>query len=583
MARPSHIYEFGEFRVDANRRLLLGPDGRPLPLTPKAFDTLLYLVQHRDAVLEKETLMKEIWPDTTVEENNLSQSICTLRRALGEKRAQHHYIVTVPGRGYRFVAPVRKRNPPTNTISTESTRTIAVLPFRPLVPEDRDSSLEMGMADTLIARLSCIRDVIVRPLSSVRKYADSQQDALLAGRELGVESVLEGSLQRRANKIRVTVRLLNARSGAALWAGTFDEEMADIFALQDAISERVVEALALELSSEDKTRLIKHDTENTKAYQLYLKGRYYWWKNSSDEYKKSRDYFHRAVEEDPAYALGYCGLNSFYGYGAAWGMVPPDEGWPKAEWAVTKALELDDQLAEAHLGLAALKMVYYLDWIGTEREAKRAIELSPGFDEIHYMYSFFLIVMRRFREAIAEGKRALACNPFSLRISQHLAYALYCERSYDGAIRQYQKAIELDHGDASVREALGDTFERNGHYREAVEQWTKAMLLANDAELVATVGGANAKGAVDKVVHAVAAKRLERLQRNRDSGAYVPAIKFAREHLRAGHQEEALKWVTLACEERNAYSLLIASDPLYDPLRTNKRFVKLLRRMKLDA
>jgi TolB-like protein/DNA-binding SARP family transcriptional activator len=584
MERPqTYIYEFDDFRVDPGRRLLLGGDGRPLPLTPKAFDTLIYLVQHTDVVLDKETLMRAIWADSAVEENNLNQCISALRRVLGEKRAEHRYIVPVPGRGYRFVAPVNKRKPPVIASSAEPIPSIAVLPFQPLARNNRDESLEMGMADTLIARLSGIRDIVVRPMSSVRKYADLKQDVLAAGRELGVESVLEGSLQRQGNRVRVTVRLLNVSNGASLWAGTFDEELTDIFGLQDAISEQVAQALSLELSKEDKTRLVKHHTQSTKAYQLYLKGRYYWWKNSPDEYKKSRDYFHRAVEEDTSYALGYCGLNSFYGYGAAWGIVPPDEGWPKAEWAVTKALELDDQLAEAHLDLAALKMVYYLDWAGTEREAKRAIELSPGFDEIHYMYSFFLVVMRRFREAVAEGKMALACNPFSLRISEHLAYALYCERSYDEAIQQYRKALELDPHDASVCDALGNAYERNGEYREAVEQWTKAMLLANDTELVATLRGAKTKEAVDRAVRDVAAKRLDRLLRKRERGDYVPAIRFAREHLRASHQEEALKWLTLACEERNVYSLMTASDPFYDPLRADQRFVKLLRRMKLDG
>ena len=579
----TYIYEFDDFRVDPGRRLLLGRGGRPLPLTPKAFDALIYLVEHTGVVLGKETLMRAIWADTAVEENNLNQCISALRRVLGEKRGEYRYIVTVPGLGYRFVAPVNKRRPAAIASSGEPIPSIAVLPFQPLARSKRDESLEIGMADTLITRLSGIRDVVVRPMSSVRKYADLKQDVLAVGRELGVESVLEGSLQRQGKRVRVTVRLLNVSNGASLWAGTFDEEMTDIFALQDDISEQVAQALSLELSKEDKTRLVKHYTQNTRAYQFYLKGRYYWWKNSPEEYNKCRDYFHRAVEEDPSYALGYCGLNSFYGYGAAWGFVPPDEGWPKAEWAVTKALEIDDQLAEAHLDLAALKMVYYLDWAGAEREAKRVIELSPGFDEIHYAYSFFLVVMRRFREAVAEGKRALECNPFSLRISQHLGYALYCARSYDEAIQRYRKALELDPNDASVCEALGDTYERNGDYHEAVKQWTKAMLLANDTELVATLGAANTKEAVVRAMRAVAAKRLHRLQRKREDGAYVPAIRFAREHLRAGHQEEALKWLTLACEERNVYSLLIGSDPFYDPLRADQRFGRLLRRMKLDG
>jgi TolB-like protein/Tfp pilus assembly protein PilF len=584
MEQPeTFIYEFDEFQVDPGRRLLLGRASRRLPLTPKAFDTLMFLLQHTDAVVGKETLMRAIWADTAVEENNLNQCISVLRRALGEKRGENRYIVTVAGRGYRFVAPVNKRKPAVIASSAAPILSIAVLPFQPLARNRRDESLEMGMADTLIGKLSGIRNIVVRPMSSVRKYADLNCDVLVAGRELGVESLLEGSLQRQGNRVRVTVRLLNVSNGASLWAGTFDEELTDIFALQDAISQRVVEALSLELSKEDKTRLVKHHTQSTKAYQLYVKGRYYWWKNSPEEYKKSRDYFHRAVEEDPSYALGYCGLNSFYGYGAAWGIMSPDDGWPKAEWAVTKALELDDQLAEAHLNLAALRMVYYLDWAGTEREVKRAIELSPGFDEIHYLYSFFLVVMRRFREAVTEGKKALECNPFSLRISQHLAYALYCERSYDEAIQQYRKALELDPNDGSVCEALGNTYERKGEYQEAARQWAKALLLANDRELAATLRAAKTKKAVDRAVRGVAAARLDRLLRKRKRGAYVPAIQFAREHLWAGHDEEALTWLTLACEERNVYSLMIASDPFYDPLRADRRFIKLLRRMKLDG
>jgi len=581
--RETEIYEFGNFQVDASRRLLLGVDGCPVSLAPKAFETLLYLVRHSQIVIEKEALMDAIWPDTTVEENNLSQNISALRRVLGGKRADHRYIVTVPGRGYRFVAPVKKHTPPPAAISTESIRSVAVLPFLPLVSGDRDASLEMGMADTLIARLSSIRDIIVRPLSSVRKYADLHQDALLAGRELGVQSVLQGSLQHRANKIRVTVRLLSVSNGASLWAGTFDEEMTEIFALQDAISNRVVQALAVELSKEDKTRLTKRHTENAEAYQLYLKGRYYWWKSSPQEYKKSRDYFHRAVEEDPSYALGYCGLNSYYGFGAAWGMLPPEAGWPKAEWAITKALEIDDSLSEAHLGLAALKMVYYLDWAGTETEAKRAIELNPRFDEIHYMYSFFLVMMRRFEEAIAEGKQALACNPLSVRISQHLGYALYCSGNDGDAIRQYQRTLELDSNDSSVHESLGDAYERNGQYREAIEQWKQAMILAKDEELAASLCIANGKERFGSAVRAVALKRLERLKHRKESGGYIPSIYFARAYLRAGDQQQALRYLKLACEERNVYALMIGCDPVYDPLRADKRFIKLLERMKLTC
>src|SRR5882724_2209001 len=580
--QPAQIYEFGDFRIDTARRLLLAGDGLARSLAPKAFDTLLYMVEHCDVLLDKEALMKAIWPDTVVEENNLNQNISILRRVLGGSRQEHRYIVTVPGHGYRFVAAVRMHSTSATTVSVATIKSLAVLPFQPLLGGDRDPSLELGMADTLIARLSSIGDMIVRPISSVRKYADLEQDALTAGRELEVDSVLEGSLQRQGRKIRVTVRLLNVSNGASLWAGTFDEELTDIFALQDAISERVARALALKLSREDKTRLVKHDTENTEAYQLYLKGRYYWWKNSPEEFAKSRDYFHRAVDADPSYAFGYCGLNSYYGYGAAWGMLPADEAWPKAERAITKALELDDTLAEAHLGLAALRMVYYLDWLGAEKHAKRAIELNPQFSEVHYMYSFFLLVMRRWDEAIAEGKRALACDPFSVRINQHLGNTFYHARRYDQAIRQYQQTIELDPHNASGHESLGEAYERQGRSQEAIEQWAKAADLTADPELAAILSAAHAKRSFDGAVHAIAAKNLERLA-DRTRGEYVPAINFVRAYLRMGDKKHALEWLRTSCEERNVYSLTISSDPLYDPLRTDRRFLKLLQRMKLRA
>lgn len=579
--QQAQIYEFGDFRIDTARRLLLAGDGLTRSLAPKTFDTLLYMVEHSEVVLDKEALMKAIWPDTVVEENNLSQNVSILRRVLGGNRHEHRYIVTVPGRGYRFVAAVRTYSPRATAVSVGTIRSLAVLPFQPLVEDHRDFSLEMGMADTLIARLSSIRDMIVRPISSVRKYADLAQDALSAGRELEVESVLEGSLQRRGNKIRVTVRLLNVSNGVSLWAGTFDEELTDIFALQDAISERVVRELALELTAEDKTRLIKHHTENTEAYQLYLKGRYYWWKNSPEEFSKSRDYFHRSVDADPSYALGYCGLNSYYGYGAAWGMLPADQAWPKAEWAITKAMELDDKLAEAHLGLAALRMVYYLDWLGTEKHSKRAIVLNPRFGEVRYMYSFYLVVMRRFDEAITEGQLGLACDPFSVRISQHLGDTFYKARRYDEAIRQYQQTIELDTHNASVHESLGEVYERQGRSQEAIEHWRKATALAGDAELAAILSAADVKRCFAGAVRGVAAKRLERLIARTKSGEYVSAINFARAYLRLGDKEQALRWLKKSCEERNVHSLTIGSDPFYDPLRTDRRFNKLLQRMKL--
>ena len=581
-ASAASLYEFGDFRVDATKRRLLRLDDAPVPLTPKVFDTLLYLVEHHGVVLDKDRLMEAVWPDAIVEENNLSQNISTLRRVFGESRGSHRYIVTVPGRGYRFVADVKTSPALANSPSNAPIKSIAVLPFKPLLIENRDSSLEMGMADTLIARLSSIRDIVVRPLGAVRKYIDLHQEPLLAGRELGVESVLDGSIQKCGGDIRMNVRLMNVANGASLWVGIFDEKFTDIFTVQDAISERVVAALSLQLSKEEKQQLTKRHTENTEAYQLYLKGRYYWWKTTPEEFRKSRDYFQRAVDADPSYALGYCGLNSYYGFGAAWGMLPPNEGWPRAEKAVGKALELDDTLAEVHNDLGALKLVYRRDWAGAEREIQRAIALNPAFEEVHYLYSFFLVAMGRFDEAIAEATRALELDPLSVRITQHLGNSFYYARRYDEAIAQYEQALELDPNNASVHESLGDALEQKELPGKAVAEWQKGMTLAGDNELAALLGSTYGKGGFARGVSAVAKKKLERLNERTKKGCYVPAIEHARAYVRIGDKEKAFQRLEKAADERNVFALLINSDPFYDSLREDPRFVALLKRIGLQ-
>ena len=344
-------YEFGEFRVNTAKRLLFKGDGQPAPLTAKAFDALLYLVEHRAEVLKKEALMKAIWPERVVEENNLNQIISTLRRTLGEAKGEHRYIVTVPGRGYRFVAEVHV--PPARTEgnlatipSAGASRAIAVLPFLPLVAEHRDLALELGMADTLIARLSGIRKLIVRPIASVRKYVDVEQNSLQAGRELGVESILEGSIQRWGDTIRVTVRLMQVATGAALWAGTFDEKFSNIFAVQDAIAERVVAALALQLGHAEKQHLTRRHTDNAEVYELYLKGRFHLFRLTPPEMQTGIAYFQQAIAIDPAYAQAYVGLASALFRLPLAGELRPGEFYPRAKAAALKALEIDGSLAE---------------------------------------------------------------------------------------------------------------------------------------------------------------------------------------------------------------------------------------------
>ena len=419
----THSYEFGPFTLDPAKRLLLR-GVEPVPLQPKAFDTLLLLVDRRGEMLAKEELISRLWPDSFVEESNLSQTVYVLRKALGRDEAGSEYIKTVPKRGYQFVADVRDRGdtpreedprlraaagesemntaardaandvPGAGTIESTKAhaaggswkltlpvlisavlavglsvigyrwfasraetpaevKSIAVLPFKPLAAGDRDESLELGMADTLITRLGSLRQVVVRPISAVRGYTDLGKDPAEAGRELRVDAVLDGSLQRDRSRVRVTARLVRVENGGTLWSGTFDENFTDIFFVQDSISARVAQSLSLRLSGEEELRLARRDTRNTEAYLLYVKGRYFWNKRTPDGLQKGAEHFQQAIDLDGSYALAYSGLaDSYFSLGSnQW--VPVKEARTKGLEAARLAVQLDPALAEARTSLAA--------------------------------------------------------------------------------------------------------------------------------------------------------------------------------------------------------------------------------------
>jgi TolB-like protein len=297
-------------------------------------------------------------------------------------------------------------------------KVIAVLPFKPLASEARDESLELGMADTLITKLGALRTVVVRPISAVRRYTSLELDPVAAGKELGVEAVLDGSIQHAGERVRVTVRLMRVADGASLWTGTFDEKLSDIFAVQDAISEQVTRSLALRLSGEEERQLAKRYTNYTEAYQLYLRGRFFWNRRTVEAVRKSVEYFEQAGALDPDYALAQSGLADAYWILSSFDPAGGVELLTQSRAAALKALALDDALAEAHTSLGMVKEFYELDFTAAEREYRRAIELNPNYASAHHRYGFFLNRMERIEEAHAEFRRALELDPFSLPINQ---------------------------------------------------------------------------------------------------------------------------------------------------------------------
>jgi DNA-binding winged helix-turn-helix (wHTH) protein/Tfp pilus assembly protein PilF len=567
-----HIFEFGDFLVDQSKRLLLRA-GEPVPLTPKVFDTLLHLVQHSGLLVGKDELIRAVWPDTVVEENNLNQNISTLRRLLGEDRGENRYIVTVPGRGYRFVAAVRS----SAELARAPIRTIAVLPFKPLTADHRDEALEMGMADTLIAQLSSSRATIVRPLSSVRKYTSLEQDALAAGRELGVESVLDGSIQSDGSQIRVTVRLTRVADGASLWTGKFDQEFTNVFAVQDTISEKVASALALRLSHDEKKRLTQRCTHNVEAFHCYLKGRYHIGKVTRPAIRKGLEFFQKAIDVDPTYALAYAGVAEAYRRLPITSDVAPKEAFPKAKAAASRALEIDENIADAHLALGFTKLWFDWDWVAAEKEFKVAIDLNPSGGDAHMGYANLLTCVGRHREALAEAQCAVELDPLSLIVNANQAQFLHWARDDDAAWRRVQKTLEIDPDFWVANLALGRLHIQKGEYPDAIIALTKARDFSGaNSETVSLIGYAYARAGDRAQADAILGEL-----RSRSNNSHVPPHSIAVIYHGLSDKDQTFQWLEKAYEQRDVRLTFLKTDPKWDSIRSDARFVNLVRRVGL--
>lgn len=453
-----------------------------------------------------------------------------------------------------------------------------MLPFKPLVIENRDEVLEIGMADTLIARLGGNREIVVRPLSSVRKYGNLEQDAQTAGRDLGVDAVLDGNIQRWADKIRVNVRLVKVADGTLLWTGTFDEKFTDIFVVQDAISIKVVSALALRLSGEEQTQLERHYTNNAEAYEFYLRGRYHFFKITPPEVRKAIGFYQQAIEADPNYALALAGMADAYRTQAIAAHAPSKEVYPQAKAMATRALEIDESLADAHVVLGWIGFLYDLEWENAERQLKRAIELAPNNSEAHRAYAHLLSSAGRHDEALAESKIARELAPLTLITSTLDAYFLLYAGHYDEAIVRLKKTLELDPNFWAAHTALGRVYIVQGRYDEAITAMTKAKgLAAGSPEPDTQLGYALAKSGRQNEARAA----LEELKFLATKN-YVPLYFFAIIYNGLGENEEALNYLEKSFHEREAQMTFLKIDTRWDNLRKEPRFIDLIERMKLQ-
>ncbi|MBD0371777.1 MAG: tetratricopeptide repeat protein [Pyrinomonadaceae bacterium] len=646
-AHPECVYEFGPFCIDTVKRLLLR-EGEPVSLTSKGFDTLLTLVERRGQVVCKDELMKILWPDTIVEENNLTQQISMLRKALGERAGEHRFVVTVPGRGYTFVAEVHEtfsdesaliveqhtRSSITLDIEDEQEKavaprdtglrvlpraaysvrrgwksraaifaapvvliglalslaswftyrapqpeqsggrrpSIAVLPFKSLNNDPTNDYLGTGMTDTLIAKLSNIRQISVRPTSSVIKYAGRSQDAQAIGRELGVDSVLEGTIQKAGDRVRVTVQLVNVQDRNPLWAKSFDEEITDIFAVQDTISSQVAQTMLVRLNGYDRKQLSKRETENVEAYQEYLRGRYFWNKRDEAGLKKSVEHFQHAIELDPNYGAAYAGLADAYTIIANYSIKPydRDETFQRGKALALKAIDVDEALAEAHTSLAFIKAFYEQDDSGAETEFRRALELNPNYATAHHWYSEFLVMRGREQESMTEIKRAQELDPLSPVINVTLGEHLYYGRRYDEAITHLRKTLEISPDFAQASYILGLALEQKGMYKEAISALRKAK---ESTKLDPSVPS-SALGHVYALTgqKGEARKILGELLSTDDPAPYSIGMIYQG----LGEKEQAIGWLRKIKSKEGMLQMLLRDDPRLDSLRSDQRFQELL-------
>jgi len=660
MQQLRHLYEFGEFLLDETERCLLRK-GEPVSLTPKAFDTLLVLVKRGGHVVEKDEMLKEVWPDTFVEEATLAQNIFTLRKALGQARDGDLYIETVPKRGYRFVADVKAVNftspdlvvqqhtrsqilieeeeyetesPTANghgkvDIQTQaltaqrsvgwwrsrrilaallllvvittaaifiwrarrirqsgaelSVRTIAVLPFKSLEAETGNNSgmLGLGMADAVIIRLNKVQPLSILPTSAIIKYTGRDNDPLALGRALGVDAVLDGTVQRAGDRIRVTVQLISIDNGKTLWSDKFDEQFTGIFAVQDSISERVAQALALQLSRDARKQLAKRYTGNTEAYQAYVTGLYFYNKRTKAGLEKAVEYFQQAIEKDSNYALAYALLADTYYLIVYYRFTesPSKELYDKAKGAATHALELDETVAEAHTAMATILSDFEGDIRGAEREHKRAIELNPNYAIGHLRYGWFLSFNGPMEDVVREMRRAQELDPLSPNTNGALAGALLMTRQYDETIKYCQIALELEPESFINLTNLGEAYRFKGMYDQAIVAYQRAREINNKirdplAGLALVYAMMGRKAEAEKIL-----MQLMEIAREEKRIFYNIALI----HGALNDKDKAFEWLEKAVDARAVPLRVLRTDPDLDVLKADPRYADLLKRHALES
>ena len=633
------LHRFGEFSLDPQSRMLRR-GGTTVPLTPKAFDVLLLLVENAGRIVAKDELMKAVWPDSFVEESNLTQTIFMVRKAL-EETADRRYILTVQGQGYRFLVPVTETTnngpeieapvPPPDAVSVPEIRLpsprrardwraaviasaaialvlilayaiwpwrsrrgaaeqpdkimLAVLPFENFTGDAGQEYFSDGLTEEMISQLGNLDPahlgVIAR--TSVMHYKHSQELIPEIGKDLGVQYVIEGSVRRDSKRVRITAQLIQVKDQSHLWARQYDRDLGHLLELQGEIALEVANEIEFSLSGRRPIEAAREaaapvsGAKSYEAYDLYLKGRYFWNKRTAEGFRQAADYFQQAIDKDPNYGRAYAGLADTFSLMSTWYLGPQNELMPRARTVALRALALDESLAEAHASLALIKENYDYDWVEAEKEFRRAIQLDPQYATAHQWYAESLSWQGRFEEAFAESDHARRLDPLSLIIASDYASILYDSRQYESAVKQCRSVLELDPNFGHARDLMIASYLQLGRYDEAIDginRWAARDEGPWALTLKAVVYGRS--GHAEEARRALA--KLEQISRSRADRTATLLVAYSG----TGQKGRVIDLLQRAYSEHSNAVVQIKVDPMYDPIRSDPRFKDLLRRLGLE-
>jgi TolB-like protein/DNA-binding winged helix-turn-helix (wHTH) protein len=630
MPEGKHFYEFGPFRLDPAERLLLR-NNQTVALAPKAFETLLLLVENSGHLLTKDELMKRLWPETFVEEVNLAQNISAIRRALDDKNGGVQYIETVPKGGYRFVGKVnvsqaaapseaRARQPAaTPTIdahpvmskvirqrvaigvaivmalallawgigrrvragdSHSPIRSIAILPLQNLSNDPQQEYFVDGMTDELITDLAKIGELRVISRTSVMPYKGTRKSLGTIAGELNVDAVVEGTVLRAGNRVRVTAQLLGASPERHLWADSYQGDLTDVFSLQDRVARSIAREIRVTLTPEEQARLANLRPVDPEAYDAYVRGRHYASQLTPEGFEKAIVNFGRAIELQPRYARAYADLAETYCWATATQSIPAQEAFLKARQAAMKALELDETLSQAHNSLAWVKYAYEWNFAEAEREFHRSLELNPGASWALLWHGMYLAQGGRTEESISEMKKAQQSDPLSPVVNSLALTPMLTGRQYNIAIEGGLRVLEMDRANGMARWLLATAYERKGDFSKAIDLQEETAVLYGETKESA----AQRFEPLRRAYRSLGSKGYWRmnLERQRSEWKQKPGEPYdlAVLYARTDDKQNAFVWLEKAYQARSTQlTYWLRTDPAFDSLRSETKYAELVRRV----